>query len=147
MKKTLLIGSMACLVSCNSQNKSQSLIKSDTSESSMKAKIYNDALQTDYNKALQSDTYKNAWMDVQQIKEDVNLADSSLISKDGVINEFNNGVGQTMGQVKKLSQVKEKLKNIDSTYLKFVALKVSAQIALQKAANANAEVNKLKNQK
>lgn len=134
-----ITGLFLCFISCNNQNTSRSLPKSDTSTASLKTEIYSEA--------LQSEAYKNAWMEVQQLKENVRLADSSLLNRDDVIREFNSGIGRTMGVVKKISQVKEKLKNIDSTYLKFVALKVAAQIALQKAANSNSEAEKLKNQK
>lgn len=92
--------------------------------------------QKELTEALKDKAYTEAIQNVQQLKEDVQLAKDGFIEKEKVVKEYNETMGKTVGQVKTLSGVEKNLADKTDAYLQFMLLRAAANIALGKAAEA-----------
>jgi hypothetical protein len=129
---------------CNQQSTTEETIKgTKTKIDSTNIVSSNDLENQIYREALGSQIYNDAWMQIETIKLQIRLADSGVVSSKEVVQNFNNLVGMTMGVANDLPQVKMKMSK-DTAFLRFVALKEAARIAMQKAADANFKGEQLK---
>jgi hypothetical protein len=112
MKKLLYLLLMLSLLSCNFKTKSETELRSEYLK-----------------KALESDTYKNAFMNVKRVKDGLDSVKQGVLKPNVVIFEYNNSIGTSTGQVDNIAQVEKAMKK-DTDYLKSVQLKVAADLAL-----------------
>lgn len=92
-------------------------------------------LKADYlQKALKSDTYKNAVMNVKRVEDALDSVKKGKMDTNIVIYEYNNSIATAMAQVKKVAQVAEAMKN-DIAYLKSVQLHAATELALADKQN------------
>ena len=123
MKKLLYPLLAVALLSCHSKSKEPVKQKSE-------AELRSEYLQ----KALKSDTYKDAYMNVQRVRDSLALLKKGPIDTNAVIYEYNTMVATPATQVKYLSQVIKEMKK-DTAYLKSVQLKVAADSAMKDKQN------------
>ncbi|WP_121810894.1 hypothetical protein [Mucilaginibacter kameinonensis] len=86
------------------------------------------------NKGLSSTDYSHAIENVDMLRIKVGLARKGMIDKSEVVKEYNNTIGQTIGQVKSLDEVETILKNNSADYIKSVMYKAAAMAAVKEAA-------------
>jgi hypothetical protein len=98
------------------------------------------------NKGISSTDYSKAIESVETLKIKVDLAKRGFVQKSEVVKEYNNTLGQTIGQVKTLDQVETSLKNNAPNYIKMMLAKAAAMAAIKEAADnqilAAKELNK-----
>lgn len=99
------------------------------------------------NMAIESTDYKNAVQNIQMLKDEVQLAKEGFISKDGVVKHYNDTLGATMGIVKNLNDVEQKLIDNGDAYIEMMLMKASANLALEKAANLALEAEQKRREK
>lgn len=85
-------------------------------------------------KALESDEYKNAFMNIKRVNDSLDLFKKRPIDTTAVIYEYNTTIATATGQVKNISQVVKEMKK-DTAYLKAAQLKVAADLALADSTN------------
>ena len=91
-------------------------------------------LKADYlQKALASDEYKNAYMNINTVKSFLDSAKEKPEDTIAAIFVYNNSIATANKQTHTVAQVKQGLKN-DSAYLKAVQLKVAADLATADSA-------------
>lgn len=71
---------------------------------------------------------------IQELTINVDLAKQGLLSKDAVVKQYNESVGETTGQVKTLDEVEQKLTKNGPAYIQMMLAKAAANEALKKAA-------------
>jgi hypothetical protein len=118
MKKLLCILIVLALFSC--KPKSNEPVKQKT-----QAEYLQDA--------LRSDTYKNAYLNLQRVKQGLDSVKKGVLKPEVVIFEYNNSIATPTSQVKTIAQVQEGMKK-DTAYLKAVQLKVAADMASSDSA-------------
>jgi hypothetical protein len=89
-------------------------------------------------KALKSDEYKNAYMNIQRVKDGLDSVKKGSLNPIVVIFEYNNSIATPTSQVNTISQVEKEMKK-DTAYLKAVQLKVAADMALSDSTNINSK--------
>lgn len=95
--------------------------------------------QDDLNKAFASSEYAKAVEDVNELRINVDLAKNGFLDKNKVLNQYNETLGKTMGQVKSLDDVEQKLTAHGEDYIKMTLYKAAANIALEEAAKKSYE--------
>lgn len=128
MKKILLVTIAISAFSCNAQS---------TSKEKARAQCELEA----------KPVYVKTYVLIQDLRHEVELAKQKMISKQRVINHFNNTAGKTMGIQSKLEGVDKQLKTGGDDYIQLMFLKEAARICLEKAAEADFEAKRLRNQK
>jgi hypothetical protein len=84
-------------------------------------------------KALASDEYKNAYMNINRVKGLLDSAKENPRDTVAAIFVYNNSIATANKQTHTVAQVKEGMKN-DTAYLKAVQLKVAADLATADSA-------------
>jgi hypothetical protein len=107
MKKLLYLLVVVTLLSCNSKPTRTEYLK----------------------KALESDTYKNAFENVKRVNAGLDSVKKGVLDPRVVIFIYNNSIATATEQAVKISQVEEGMKK-DTAYLKAVQLKVADDLAL-----------------
>jgi hypothetical protein len=108
MKKLLYLLVVITLLSCNSKPTRIDYLK----------------------KALESDTYKNAFENVKRVNAGLDSVKKGKLDPRIVIFIYNNSIATQAEQAIKISQVEEGMKKKDTAYLKTVQLKVADDLAL-----------------
>lgn len=94
------------------------------------------------NKALESTEYATAIKNVEELRINVDLAKNGFIAKKDVVEQYNETIGKTTGQVKTLDEVEQQLvKNADA-YIQMTMYKAAANLALEEAAKKSLEAEK-----
>jgi len=88
------------------------------------------------------DSYGEAVKNVAELTENVKLAKEGFISKSEVVKEYNDTLGKTMGSVKTLDEVEQKLVSGGAAYVKMMLYKAAAQTALKEASDKAVEASK-----
>ncbi len=96
------------------------------------------------NKALDSTEYKNAVQNVNELRINIDLAKQGLISKEGVLKQYNESIGKTTGQVKSLDEAEQALTRNGEAYVKMMLFKAAANLALEDAAKKALEAEKIR---
>lgn len=86
--------------------------------------------------------YTKAFTEINEIKSLVKLAEDGLLKQDEVIRKYNNTVGQTMGQLHKLTDVKMRIDTAGDAYIKYKWNIEAAKIAREMAAEKAFELEK-----
>jgi hypothetical protein len=89
------------------------------------------------NTAIESTDYKNAITQLEEMKNNVQLAKAGFIDKKDVVDKYNETLGKTIGQVESLDQVEKNIASKGEAYLQFTLKKAVAQGILQKAVKAS----------
>jgi hypothetical protein len=125
---------------------------SDLAVNLFKAKESIDAFklsQQDLKSALQTDSYKKAIESVDELRINIDLAKKGFLDKTAVVNQYNDTLGKTTGQVKTLDEAEQALVKNGDAYVKMMLFKAAANIALEAAAKKaiDAEESRRKNEK
>jgi hypothetical protein len=125
MKNLLYLLLVLTLLACNS--KSNKPVK-PKSEAEIKAQYLQ--------KALESDSYKNAYMNVRRVKDILDSVKKGSMDSIAAIFVYNNSIATATQQVHTVAQVQQGIKK-DTAYLKSVQLKVAADLALADKKDIN----------
>lgn len=87
-------------------------------------------------------SYGEAVKNVHELTENVKLAKDGFINKNEVVKEYNDTLGKTMGAVKTLDEVEQKLVSGAQDYIKMMLYKAAAQTALKEASDKAVEAAK-----
>lgn len=117
MKKLLYLMPAIVLLSCHP--KSSEPVKQKT-----EAEVKSEYLQ----KALKSDSYKNASQNFQRVRDIMDSVKKGKYDTTAILFVYNNSIATPATQVKTIAQVKEGMKK-DTAYLKAVQLKTAAELA------------------
>lgn len=98
------------------------------------------AAQKEFNKSA-----VEANLEVAKMKNIFAQAEKGIISKEKALEEYNSGIGQTVGQTKSLNEAEKLLADNADEYVKVQGLKAKANFLLQKSAelSAQAEIARL----
>jgi len=96
------------------------------------------------NQALEDTDYSKAIRQVSELKINIGLAKNGFIDKKKVLNQYNETIGKTMGQVNNLNDAENKLLKNGDAYIKMTLYKATAQLALQDAAKKAYEAEQIK---
>jgi hypothetical protein len=99
-----------------------------------------------FKEAFSGSGYKSAIENVYTLKENIDLANKGLISKDSVLKEYNETLGKTTGHLSTWNQLENLSINGLPNYIKMVSLKEEAQAALNKAIQKTSELNQVGNE-
>lgn len=94
------------------------------------------------NKAMDDNSYSKAIMDVERLRNAVDMAKGGFVEKKKVVEEYNKTIGRTTGEVKTLDQVERFLIANANNYVKMMMYKAAANIALADAAKEAVEAEK-----
>lgn len=94
------------------------------------AKLASEGIATAY----QSSEYSAAIKNVNELRTNIDLAKSGILSKSEVVKQYNETIGKTTGQVKSLNEAEMELSNNADAYIKFTLMKAAAQLALEGAS-------------
>lgn len=86
--------------------------------------------------------YVKAVSNVNELKNEIDLAKQGFLKKDEVLKHYNETVGKTTGQVNSLNEAEAALQKNADAYIRFTLLKAAAQTALQEAAKKSFEAEK-----
>lgn len=89
--------------------------------------------------ALGGAEYKNAVKNVNELTTNIDLAKKGFISKEGVLKQYNETIGLTLGQVSSLDEAEKALTKNAPAYIQAMLLKSAAQLALDKSAQKQLE--------
>lgn len=84
-----------------------------------------------FNDALKSTEYKSAVEGVEQLTINLQRAKDVFIDKDRVIDEYNNTIGKTAGNVSTLDQAEQGLVKHGAAFIQITLLKAAAMLSLQ----------------
>lgn len=113
-------------------------LKKETDDTAKKVDNLNDVLNES------KDAYVDAVKNVNSLKQNVQLAKEGFIDKNKVVEQYNETIGKTAGQVKTLDEVEQSLAKNADAYIQFTLLKAAANIALGKAAEKAFESQQIK---
>jgi hypothetical protein len=82
---------------------------------------------------------------VSRLTQEIDLAKQGLISKEGVLKDYNETIGKTTGQVKTLEQAEKALAKNADAYVQMTLYKAAANQALEEAAKKAFEAAKIEN--
>jgi hypothetical protein len=99
-----------------------------------------------FKEAFSGTGYKSAIENVYTLKENIDLANKGLISKDAVLKEYNETLGKTTGHLSTWNQLENLSIDGLPNYIKMVSLKEEAQAALNKAIQKTSELNQVGNE-
>lgn len=117
MKKLLYLLPAIALFACHP--KSNEPVKKESA-----AEVKTEYLQ----KALKSDSYKNASQNFQRVRDIMDSVKKGKLDSNAIIFVYNNSIATPATQVKTVAQVKEGMKK-DTAYLKEIQLKAAAELA------------------
>jgi hypothetical protein len=98
------------------------------------------------NDALASNDYTKAIENVNELRINIDLAKQGFIDKKKVVDQYNETIGKTTGQVKNLNEAEKQLGANADAYIQFTLLKAAANITLESAAKKAADAA-IQNQK
>jgi len=81
-----------------------------------------------------SGEYQTAVKLVNELKINIDLAKAGFISKEKVIKQYNESIGETTGEVKTLDEAERELVKNGDAYIQMMLLKAAANLALEEAA-------------
>ena len=93
------------------------------------------------NSAFESDKYKAAIKDVQQLKSNLALAKEEKLDAKHVIDQYNNSVGTLTQSVQTLDEVEKGIIKNGDQYIQGVHNKVAAETKLNEAVEEQAKIN------
>jgi len=98
------------------------------------------------NKAFEESSVKDAVKNVNELTTNIDLAKKGIISKESVVNQYNETIGKTTGLVTSLDEAEKELTKNGDAYVKMTLYKAAANLALEEAAKATlkAEQDRLK---
>lgn len=99
-----------------------------------------------FKEAFSGTGYKSAIENVYTLKENIDLANKGLISKDSVLKEYNETLGKTTGHLSTWNQLETLSIDGLPNYIKMVSLKEEAQAALNKAIQKTSDLNQVGNE-
>lgn len=102
--------------------------------------------QKSFQQAISGNEYKEAIKNITELTVNLELAKKGFIDKDRVIDEYNNSIGKTTGNVDTLAEAEKGLTDNADKFIKATLLKAAAEIVLADASKEAAETA-LKNQK
>jgi hypothetical protein len=107
-------------------------------ESAKRAKVELEAFQ----KALSSSDYSNAVKSMAELSANIDAAREGLVSKDDVLRQFNERMGDVTGELKTWAELEQwQVQNADK-YLEYMSLKARANAMLQMSIEKTIEAEK-----
>lgn len=92
--------------------------------------------QKSLNEAFKDSDYKKAVRDISELKNNVELAKQGFLSKEKVLQQYNETLGKVMGSAKSLDEIEQILTKNADNYIKATLYKAAANLALDKAAES-----------
>lgn len=86
------------------------------------------------NKAFKDNSYKDAIRNVNELTINIDLAKKGYLDKKEVLNQYNQTLGQTIGETKSLEEAERLLIKNGDAYIKMTLYKAAANLALNEAA-------------
>lgn len=95
---------------------------------------YKEALKNVTEQAFNDKSVQEAVKNVNELKNEIDLAKQGFIDKNKVVDHYNETIGKTTGIVNSLEQAEKKLIETGDAYIKMTLFKAAANIALDQAA-------------
>lgn len=95
---------------------------------------YKEALKNVTEQAFNDKSVQEAVKNVNELKNEIDLAKQGFIDKNKVVEHYNETIGKTTGIVNSLEQAEKKLIETGDAYIKMTLFKAAANIALDQAA-------------
>jgi len=92
--------------------------------------------------SMKNANFSDASKEVLILNQNIQLAKNGYIDSEGVVKQFNETIGKTVGSVKSLSEAEQRLNEIAPDYIKFTFLKAAAEQAASFAAEKAAEIQR-----
>jgi hypothetical protein len=86
------------------------------------------------NKALSGGDYTAAVKNVELLRINIDLAKQGFLNKKDVVDQYNESIGKSTGQVKNLEEAEKELEKNADAYIKMTLYKAAANLALEDAA-------------
>jgi len=96
--------------------------------------------------AMKDSGVKEAIMNVSELRVNIKLAKEGFLDKEKVLNQYNETIGKTTGEVTNLNDAEAALNKNAEAYIKVTLLKAAAQLALKEAAESAFEAEKVRAQ-
>lgn len=91
------------------------------------------------NKAYSSQEVVQAIANVNQLREDIQLAKEGFLDKNDVVKEYNQTIGKTAGEVLSLDEAEKELNKNADAYIKFTLYKAAANYAFEESAKKSVD--------
>lgn len=98
--------------------------------------------QESLSKAMEATEYTSAVKSVHELRTNLDLAKDGMLSKKDVVDQYNDSMGRTVGQVKTLAEVEASLVNNADRYVQMMLYKAAATQALEEASKHAVEAAK-----
>jgi hypothetical protein len=92
--------------------------------------------------AFSSSEYIDAIKNVQELTVNLALAKEGVLSKEGVLKQYNETIGKTTGKVTSLDEAEAALIKNGSAFIQMTLLKAAAQLSLSEAAQQSLDAEK-----
>jgi hypothetical protein len=96
------------------------------------------------NEAMDTSDYAENIANIKELAINIDLAKKGLISKEGVLKQYNESIGKTTGLVNDLDEAEKALAKNADAYVKMMLYKAAANLALEEAAKKTIEAEKLR---
>ncbi len=103
---------------------------------------YKEALKEVNKEAYASKGVQEAVANVNSLTNEIRLAKEGFLSKDQVVNHYNETIGKTTGLVKSIEEAEKALIQNADAYIKMTLYKAAANIALEEAAKKQLEAER-----
>ena len=103
--------------------------------------------QKSLNEAFKDSDYKKAVKDISELKNNVELAKQGFLSKEKVLQQYNETLGKVMGSAKSLDEIEQILTKNADNYIKATLYKAAANLALDKAAESMIKAEEVRQKK
>lgn len=92
--------------------------------------------------SFSSSEYKDAIKNVTQLKQNIELANKGIISKDRVTKQYNETMGKVTGQVKSFNEASAKVSEQSTAYIQAIKMRMEAQALLNLSIDQTVEAQK-----
>jgi hypothetical protein len=100
------------------------------------------ASQDALNHAFSDNSYAEAVKNLNELRINIDLAKKGFLDKDKVLKQYNESLGETIGEAKSLNEAEQLIVKNGPAYLKLTLLKAAANYALAEAAKLAVELAK-----
>lgn len=94
------------------------------------------------NKAFEETSYKEAVKNVSELRINIDLAKKGFLDKTKVLKQYNDTLGDSIGEAKSLNEAEALLIKNGDAYIKMTLFKAAANLALEEAAKKAVEIEK-----
>lgn len=93
-------------------------------------------------KAKKTQEYKDVYLQIRTLENNINLAKKATINKTQLLNQYNNNLGRSMAKAKDFNGLSRLVTNKSKPFLQMPLYQIAAKVALEEAAEKDNSINR-----